>query len=144
MLQVFLTGHPAGLESVAGNHHSWLLYAALSLAGIGLILAWLEFGLAKASQIGFAERIPAIKALFLQRWYLDRMYRWLLNVVIYRGVSNVCTKNDNQIIDGSIHAVSEGTIKSGRILSDLHLSMIQYKLMVMFVVILLLALYFFF
>jgi len=144
MLQVFLTGHPEGLESVAGNHHSWLLYAALSLAGIGLILAWLEFGLAKASQIGFAERIPAIKTLFLQRWYLDRMYRWLLDVVIYRGVSNVCTKNDNQIIDGSIHAVSEGTVKSGRILSDLHLSMIQYKLMVMFVVILLLTLYFFF
>ena len=143
MLQVFLTGHPEGLESVAGNHHPWLLYTALSLAGIGLILAWLEFGLAKASQIGFAERIPAIKALFLQRWYLDRMYRWLLDVVIYRGVSNVCTKNDNQIIDGSIHAVSEGTVKSGRILSDLHLSMIQYKLMVMFVVILLLALYFF-
>jgi NADH-quinone oxidoreductase subunit L len=143
MLQVFLTGHPEGLESVAGNHHSWLLYAALSLAGIGLILAWLEFGLAKSSQIGFAERIPAIKALFLQRWYLDRMYRWLLDVVIYRGVSKVCTKNDNQIIDGSIHAVSEGTVKSGRILSDLHLSMIQYKLMVMFVVILLLALYFF-
>jgi hypothetical protein len=67
-----------------------------------------------------------------------------LDVVIYRGVSNICTKNDNQVIDGGIDAMSEGTIKSGRMISDLHLSMIQYKLMVMFVVILLLALYFFF
>ena len=144
MLQLFLTGRPAGMEELGGNHHAWLLYTALCLAVIGLILAWVEFGRSKADRIGFAERIPAVKALFLQRWYLDRMYRWLLDVVIYRGVSNVCTKNDNQVIDGSIHAVSKGAVRSGRMLSDLHLSMIQYKLMVMFVVILLLALYFFF
>jgi len=114
------------------------------LAAIGLILAWVEFGRGRAGQIGFAERIPAVKSLFLQRWYIDRMYRLLLEVVIYRGVSNVCTKNDNQVIDGGIDAMSEGTVRSGRMLSDLHLSMIQYKLMTMFVVILLLALYFFF
>ena len=142
-LQFFLIGRPAGMEELGGHHHAWLLYASLGLAVIGLILAWVEFGRSKAGQIGFAERIPAVKALFLQRWYLDRMYRWLLDVVIYRGVSNVCTKNDNQVIDGSIHAVSEGTVKSGRILSDLHLSMIQYKLMVIFVVIIFLAIYFF-
>jgi NADH-quinone oxidoreductase subunit L len=142
-LQFFLIGRPAGMEELGGHHHAWLLYAALGLAVIGLILAWVEFGRSKAGQIGFAERIPAVKALFLQRWYLDRIYRWLLDVVIYRGVSNVCTKNDNQVIDGSIHAVSEGTVKSGRILSDLHLSMIQYKLMVIFVVIIFLAIYFF-
>jgi NADH-quinone oxidoreductase subunit L len=143
MLQVFLTGPLPGMEELGGNHHAWLLYAALGLASIGLLLAWVEFGRGKAGQIGFAERIPAVKALFLQRWYLDRMYRRLLDVIIYRGVSNVCTKNDNQVIDGSIHALSKGTVRSGRILSDLHLSMIQYKLMVMFVVILFLALYFF-
>jgi len=144
LLQVFLTGRPGGMEEITGSHHDWLLYVSLSLAAVGLILAWVEFGRSKAGQIGFAERIPAIKALFLQRWYIDRMYRWLLDVVIYRGISNSCTKNDNLVIDGSIHAVSKSAVRSGRMLSDLHLSMIQYKLMVMFVVILLLALYFFF
>jgi NADH-quinone oxidoreductase subunit L len=144
LLQVFLTGRPGGMEEITGSHHDWLLYVSLSLAAVGLIVTWLEFGRASAGQVGFAERIPAVKSLFLERWYIDRMYRWFLNVVIYRGVSNVCTKNDNQVIDGTIHAVSEGTVRSGRMISDLHLSMIQYKLMVMFVVILLLALYFFF
>jgi NADH-quinone oxidoreductase subunit L len=144
MLELFLTGRPAGMEEIAGNHHDWLLYVSVSLAAIGLIVTWLEFGRHRAGQIGFAERIPAVKSLFLERWYIDRMYRLLLDVVIYRGVSNICTKNDNQVIDGGIHAMSEGTIKSGRIISDLHLSMIQYKLMTMFVVILFLALYFFF
>ena len=144
MLQFFLTGGPLGMEELGGNHHAWLLYAALGLAAVGLILAWVEFGRGKAGQIGFAERIPAVKTLFLQRWYLDRMYRRLLDVVIYRGISNVCTKNDNRVIDGSIHAVSEGTVRSGRMISHLHRSMIQYKLMVIFVVLLFLVLYFFF
>ena len=143
LLQVFLMGRPGGMEEITGSHHDWLLYVSLSLAAVGLIVTWLEFGRGSAGQVGFVERIPAVKSLFLERWYIDRMYRWLLNVVIYRGVSNVCTKNDNQIIDGSIHAVSEGTVRSGRILSDLHLSMIQYKLMVIFVVIIFLGLYFF-
>ena len=143
MVQVFLSGLPEGAEAAAGGHHEWLLYTALSLAAVGLILAWLEFGRAKARQIGFAERIPAINALFQERWYLDRMYRRLLDVVIYRGVSNACTKNDNRVIDGGIDALSEGTIRSGRIISNLHLSMIQYKLLVIFVVIFFLAFYFF-
>jgi NADH-quinone oxidoreductase subunit L len=75
---------------------------------------------------------------------LDRAYRWLLNVVVYGGISNLCTKNDNRVIDGIIHTIGKTTERSGRILSELHLSMIQYKLMVMFVVVLLMALYFFF
>jgi NADH-quinone oxidoreductase subunit L len=144
LLQVFLTGRPGGMEEITGSHHDWLLYVSLSLAAIGIIVTWVEFGRASAGQVGFVERIPAVKSLFLERWYIDRMYRWLLNVVIYRGVSNICTKNDNQVIDGGIHALSEGTVRSGRMLSDLHLSMIQYKLMVIFVVIIFLGLYFFF
>ncbi len=144
MLQFFLTGRPVGMEADVGNPHEWLLYVSVSLAAIGLMVTWVEFGRAKAGQIGFVERIPAIKTLFLERWYLDRMYRWILNVVIYRGVSSICTKNDNQVIDRSIDALSEGTIRSGRVVSELHLSMIQYKLLVMFLVILFLALYFFF
>jgi NADH-quinone oxidoreductase subunit L len=143
MVQVFLTGLPGGTEAAAVGHHAWLLYTALSLAAIGLILAWLEFGRARARQVGFAERIPVIKTLFQERWYLDRMYRRLLDVVIYRGVSNVCTKNDNRIIDGGIDALSEGTIRSGRMVSELHLSMIQYKLLVIFVVLFFLAFYYF-
>jgi NADH-quinone oxidoreductase subunit L len=143
MLQGFLTGSTEGMEALGANHHAWLLYTALGLAVFGIILAWVEFGRGKAGQIGFAERIPSVNALFQQRWYLDRMYRRFLDVVIYRGISNACTKNDNQIIDGSIHTLSKGAVRSGRMLSDLHLSMIQYKLMVIFVVMLLLALYFF-
>jgi NADH-quinone oxidoreductase subunit L len=143
MLEGFLLGRPSGMEEMAGHHPQWLLYVSVGLAAMGLAVTWVEFGRRKAGQIGFVERIPAIKSLFLERWYIDRMYRRLLDVVIYRGVSNIFTKNDNRVIDGSIDAMCEGTVRSGRILSDLHLSMIQYKLLVMFVAVFFLVLYFF-
>ena len=144
LLGFFLTGGHAGVEEIGKTHYLWLPYAALGLVAGGILIAWLEFGRSKAGQMGFAERVPAVKALFLNRWYMDRFYRWFLDVVIYSGVSNLCTKNDNQVIDGIIHAIGKTTVRSGRILSDLHLSMIQYKLMAMFAVIALLGLYFFF
>ena len=144
LLELFLKGPAGGMEVLVKHHQSWLMYAALCLAGGGIILAWAEFGRSGAAQVGFVERIPPLKALFSERWYLDRFYRWMLARVIYGGISNLCTKNDNQVIDGGIHAVSKGIVRSGRILSELHMGMIQYKLLVMFVVILLLTLYFFF
>jgi NADH-quinone oxidoreductase subunit L len=144
LLELFLKGRTGDLGELVKNHHSWLMYAALSLSGGGIVLAWVEFGRNGAGQVGFVERIPPVKALFIERWYLDRFYRRVLDRVIYGGISNLCTKNDNQVIDGGIHAVSKGIVRSGLMLSDLHMGMIQYKLLVMFVVILLLTLYFFF
>ena len=55
-----------------------------------------------------------------------------------------CTRNDRQVIDGAVDGVARGAAAGGRILAGLHLGMIQYKLMVMFAVIFMLAIYFFF
>jgi NADH-quinone oxidoreductase subunit L len=121
-----------------------LLFATLALALGGLGLAWLEFGRRDASRIGFVERLPWLKTLFAERWYIDRFYRFFLDTVIYRGISNVCARNDNKVIDGGIDGFSQATVATGRMLSFLHAGMVQYKLLVVFVVIVLLALYFFF
>jgi NADH-quinone oxidoreductase subunit L len=144
LLELFLTGGVSVAEEAGQNHHYWLMAAALSLAAGGVLLAWLEFGRRRADQIGFVERMAPLKALFLERWYMDRFYRRLLDTVVYRGISALCTKNDNQVIDGSIHTLSKGVVKSSRMLSMLHMGMIQFRIMVMFCVILFLALYFFF
>jgi NADH-quinone oxidoreductase subunit L len=143
-LHHLLTEGAAGVGEIDQAQHAWLPPTALILVVVGILIAWLEYGRRKAGRIGFAERIPAVKALFQERWYLDRFYRWFLNVVIYGGVSKLCTNNDNRVIDGIIHSIGKTTSRGGRLLSDLHLSMIQYKLMAMFVAVLLLALYVFF
>jgi NADH-quinone oxidoreductase subunit L len=136
-----------GLKTVPtaqGGHHAWLPFVALGTAALGVVLAWLEFGRREAEQVGFVEKISPLNTLFSERWYIDRFYRRFLDVVIYGGISNLCTKNDNSIIDGGINGLGRGTVETGRFVSFLHLGMIQYRLLAIFVVIILLVLYFFF
>jgi NADH-quinone oxidoreductase subunit L len=132
------------VHSAQVGHHAWLPFVALGSAAIGVVLAWLEFGRREAEQVGFVEKIALLNTLFSERWYIDRFYRRFLDVVIYGGISKLCTKNDNRIIDGGIDGLGRGTVETGRFISLLHLGMIQYKLLAIFVVIILLVLYFFF
>jgi NADH-quinone oxidoreductase subunit L len=142
------------LENFFGNHicsvsahngsHGWLPYIAIATAASGLILAWAEFGRRNSARVGFVERIGWLYNLFSERWYMDRFYRRFVDVVIYRIISGLCTQNDNRVIDAGLDALSKDAVQSGRFVSELHLSMIQYRLLAIFVVVALLALYFFF
>jgi len=115
---------------------------AFVVSGAGL--AWVEFGRKGSSQLGFAERIPPLKALFGQRWYLDHFYRIFLNYVVYRTFANSFTRNDRQVIDGGIDGFSRLTINSGWLLSRLQSGILRHNFLVMFAVLTLVALYFFF
>jgi NADH-quinone oxidoreductase subunit L len=126
------------------GHHAWLPFAALGSAAAGVILAWIEYGRRGAAQIGFVEKIKPLNNLFAERWYIDHFYRRFLDVFIYGVVSRGFTNNDNKVIDGGIDGLSRGTVSGGRFSSILHQGMIQYRLLTIFVVIVLLALYFFF
>jgi NADH-quinone oxidoreductase subunit L len=124
--------------------HSWLPFAALAIAAAGVGLAWLEFGRREADRIGFVERIPALNTFFAERWYIDHFYRLCLKYIVYKGFASFCKQNDDRIIDGGIDGLGKGTVEAGRILSRLHLGMVQYRLIVIFVVMVLLSLYFLF
>ncbi|NNG00745.1 MAG: NADH-quinone oxidoreductase subunit L [Desulfobacteraceae bacterium] len=128
----------------AAEHISWLPFLAVGLCVSGALWAWVEYGRRGSAQIGIAERLPVIRALFAERWYMDKIYRWLLDHVIYGGVSRACATNDKKVIDGSLDSFARGAVDSGKILSKLHMTNIQAKLMSAFVIILLLALYSFF
>jgi NADH-quinone oxidoreductase subunit L len=143
-LEDFITSGTAAIRLDPGEHHSSLLYATLGLAIIGGGLAWWEFGRRDASKVGFVDRIRPLYTLFSERWYIDRFYRLFLNVVIYATLSRRCTQSDNQVIDGSIDGLAKGAVETGRLFSFLHTGMVQYRLLVIFVVMVLLALYYFF
>jgi NADH-quinone oxidoreductase subunit L len=121
------------------GHHTGTLIAALVLVAAAVGLAWLEFGRKGARQVGFVERLPALSSFFAQRWYLDHLYRLLLDRVVYRGFSAFCTAGDRRAIDGFIHGVSHETVRSGGRLSLLHGAMIQYRLLLLFAVMVLLG-----
>jgi NADH-quinone oxidoreductase subunit L len=142
-LQNYLTAPLAKDLVVSDAHIGWLPYLAQGLALAGLALAWFEFGRPRASKIGFAERNAFVKDLLVQRWYMDRFYRWFLDTVIYRGISDACTANDRRVIDGGVDGLAQGTVASGRRLSLLHEGLFQYRLMVIMAVMALVGLYFF-
>jgi len=127
-----------------GTPHAWLPFLALAIAAAGTGLAWIEFGRQGADQIGFVEKIPALETLFAERWFIDHFYRVFLKYIVYSGFSNICAQNDHRVIDGGIDGLSKGTVESGRMMSRLHLGMIQYRLLAIFIVMVLLSLYFLF
>ena len=132
-----------GQTKVEGNR-SWTLYGSLALVFSALALVWAEFGRKGSPQIGFVERLAPIRKLFAERWYLDHFYRIFLEKVIYRIFANLLTRNDQQVIDGSIDGLCQFTVRCGRVISYLQSGRLRYNLMVTFAVLILVALYFFF
>ncbi len=138
----FLETALGAVSSQPIGHYGWLPVAAgiLALAAIGL--AWLEFGRKGAAQVGFVERLPALAQFFGRRWYLDDLYRFLLDKLVYQGISRLFTWNDRKVIDGAVDGLGLSAAGLGGLIARLHTGMIQYRLMVMFAVAVVLILYF--
>ena len=130
-------------SALAAPHHAWLPYATLGLAAAALFTAWIEFGRRGAAQIGFVERMAPLYELFSNRWYIDRAYRWLLDHVVYLVFSRLCARNDQKVIDGAIDGLGQATAAAGGLMSILHTGMVQYRLILVFVSIVFMAIYFF-
>jgi NADH-quinone oxidoreductase subunit L len=138
-LREFLLGDKAALPN---GGLLWLPYLSVGLAVAGVSLAWSEFGRRTATQIGFVERIAPLKDLFAQNWYLDHLYRKLVDIVIDGIFSRGCSKNEDKVINKGIDGFSRLTLGSGRLFSLLQSGKFRYNLIVMFGALALVALYF--
>lgn len=138
----FLEGAPGAAQSLPIGHPGWLPVAACSLAFAAIALAWVEFGRKGATQEGFVERMPVLARLFNNRWYLDHLYRYLLDRVVDRGISRLFAWNDKRVIDGTVDGLGLSTIRLGALIARMHTGIIQHRLMVVFAVMAALILYF--
>jgi NADH-quinone oxidoreductase subunit L len=138
-LREFLLGSLAARQ---GGGLAWLPYLSVGLAALGIGMAWFEFGRRTAVKVGFAERIPAVRELFAQRWYLDHVYRGFVDIVIDRVFSKACAKNEDRVINDGIDGFCRFTLNSGRFFSFLQSGKLRYNLMAMFAALALVALYF--
>jgi NADH-quinone oxidoreductase subunit L len=138
----FLKGALGTGKSLPIGHHAWLPPVAGAMALVAIAIAWLEFGRKKARQVGFVEKLPAVAAFFDNRWYLDHLYRYLLDKWVYGGISRLFAWNDRRVIDGTVDGMGQSTIGLGSLLARLHTGLIQYRLMVLFAVMAVFLLYF--
>jgi NADH-quinone oxidoreductase subunit L len=137
----FLSG---GTTTQPSGNHAWLPYISAGLAGLGVGVAWFEFGRRTAPQVGFVERIPRLRELFAQRWYLDHLYGRFVETVIDRIFSRGCAKNEDRVINDGIDKFSRFALGSSRLLSFLQFGKVRYNLIVMFAALALVLLYFLF
>jgi NADH-quinone oxidoreductase subunit L len=133
---------PGGAVARHDGDHAWLSYLSAGLAAVGVGMAWFEFGRSAAPQIGFVERIPALRELFAQRWYLDHLYRGFVKIVIDAVLSRACARNEERVINDSIDGFCRFTLDSGRFFARLQSGKLRYNLLVMFAAFALVVLYF--
>jgi NADH-quinone oxidoreductase subunit L len=124
--------------------HAWLPYISVALAVLGVGVAWFEFGRRATPQVGFVEKLPVLRELFAQRWYLDHAYRKFVNSVIDGLLSKGCVKNEDKVINNSIDGFCDFILDGGHLLSFLQSGKLRYNLVVMFAALALVALYFLF
>jgi NADH-quinone oxidoreductase subunit L len=141
-LKSFLTGDSPHAQTSTSAHSVFLVMTALAFSVSGVVLAWFEFGRAGSAKTGFVERFPALADFFAQRWYLDRFYRGLVDLVLDRGISSYCAQNDKKVIDGGLHLLAQAAVTAGRRIAHWHRALIQAKLWVMLGVVLVLLVFF--
>jgi NADH-quinone oxidoreductase subunit L len=90
------------------------------------------------------ERIPPLRELFAQRWYLDHVYRWFVSIVIDRFFSRACSENEEKVINDGIDGFCHFTLDSSQLLSFLQFGKLRYNLIVTFGALALVVLYFLF
>jgi NADH-quinone oxidoreductase subunit L len=133
-----------GTAAYQDADHAWLPYLSVGLAAFGAGQAWFEFGRRSTAQVGFVERIPTVRELFAQRWYLDHVYRGFVGIIIDAVFSKACTKNEERVINDSIDGFCRFTLDSSHFFSLLQSGKMRYNFIVMFAALALVALYFFF
>ena len=133
----------AGLptQSFHEGHYPWLAPLSVALVAAALGLAWYEFGRRGAPRIGFVERRPALYRFFAERWYLDHLFGVLLRQGVDRLLAGLCAAGDRKVIDPGLDAFARATARTGERLARLHAGMIQHRLLAIFAVVAVLALW---
>lgn len=127
VLMAFLAG-----DAAEGPHPSWLFYLTMGVSIPGVLVAWLEFGRRGAARKGFVERVPALERLFVERWYLDHVYRWFVKSVVDGFFARLSARNERRVIDETIDRVCGFTLRSGRMSTFLQSGILRHNLILMF------------
>ncbi len=131
-----------GLHGGGAVPHSGVAYGSMALVFVGVAVAWFEFGRKGSPRVGFVERVPFLKALFSNRWYLDRFYSKMVKTILDRTFSRLSAENERLAINGSLDLFARFIVAAGRFLSFLQSGILRYNLMILFAAVTVLILFF--
>jgi NADH:ubiquinone oxidoreductase subunit 5 (subunit L)/multisubunit Na+/H+ antiporter MnhA subunit len=102
----------------------WLILASVTVAAIGLVLAWRYFGveIGPLNVLAWPERVrelsarPGLSFLYrasLNKWWFDELNH-LLFMVIGGRIAQAIWWFDREVVDGTVNAIGSSTVGAGR------------------------------
>ena len=110
-----------------------LIIASVTIATIGMILAWRLFGLeieplrlpSRPERVReLTARAPFLYRASLNKWWFDELYH-LLFMVIGGRIAAACWWFDREVVDGTVNAIGGGTVEAGRGLGRIQTGRVQ-------------------
>ena len=110
-----------------------LILASVTIAVIGLVIAWRLFGVelgairwpARPERVReLSARVPFLYRASLNKWWFDDLYHFLFMVVGGR-IAAACWWFDREVVDGTVNAIGSLTSGSGRRLSRVQTGRVQ-------------------
>jgi NADH-quinone oxidoreductase subunit L len=95
-------------EEALHDSHSTAMYLSLSIAGLGILLAFATYYWKKINAGAIAKAIPLVYSFLLNKWYFDELYDGTA-VAGTIGFSRVLAWFDNTVIDGIVNGVGSVT-----------------------------------
>ncbi len=119
-------GHTLLIEDI---HHPAIIEMAppIVIAILGVVLAWLEFGRRGSQQVGFISRVPTVRVLLENRWYIDSVYKAVF-VRLAVGVAKLCFGTETRGLDRGADQIGKGTVGAGGRIAWIHSGRLQFYL----------------
>jgi NADH-quinone oxidoreductase subunit L len=100
-------------EEALHQAHIPAMFLSLTLAGLGILVAFSTYYWKKINADAIADRLKPVHQFLLNKWYFDELYEWLF-VGGTKGLANVLRWFDNTIIDGIVNGVGRWTLAMTR------------------------------
>ncbi|MFL5641083.1 MAG: NADH-quinone oxidoreductase subunit L [Chloroflexota bacterium] len=110
-----------------------LIIASVTVASIGVILAWRLFGVgigpirmpARPERVReLTARVPFLYRASLNKWWFDELYHFLF-IVLGGRLAAAMWWFDREVIDGTVNALGEATVDAGRGLRQVQTGRVQ-------------------
>lgn len=86
---------------------------AVAVALAGVLVAWIDFGRRRASQLGFIARVRPLSQLFERKWYVDDVYGAVVGKAM-ASLSRACALGETKGLDRLADDVATATLVGGQ------------------------------
>lgn len=113
------------LGLVPAHHEIASMLPAVGVVILGMALAYFDYGRTAAPRRGFIAAVPALHALFVNKWYIDEFYRAVF-VRLNDALSALFFAIESRFFDDGFDQVGHSAIRAGSGASRLQNGWVQF------------------